>query len=488
MKWIIGGFSHETNTFSSEATGLEQFRERHYAEGDEVAAELEGTRTNIGGFLDVIRERGDEAVLTVSAFATPSGLVTREAFDTISGVILDGVRKHTDADGILLDLHGAMVPEGSDDGEGCVLEMVREVVGPEMPIVVALDLHSHITELMVEKADVLIGYQKYPHTDMYERGVEAANLIVRIASGEVHPVCAMRKPGMIPVPPTCNTEWGLYKSLWEDALRADRPGGIISTSLFAGFPWADVAPIGFAILVYTDGDENLAREEAERLSEKAWNQRQEFLYTPTSIPEAVSRALKVEGRPVVIPDVADNPGGGGSNDSVEVVRELLAQKAPSAAISTIYDPIVVQEAIKAGVGSKVSAELGAKTDDLHGQPLEIDARVRMISDGRYRVRGRMSQGAWMHMGPTAVLEVEGVRILVASYRQQTYDTEAFRYVGIDPMDTDVLVVKSAMHFNAAFRPIASEVIVADGPGLSSNDMSRFAFERIPRPIFPLDDT
>ncbi len=487
MKWIIGGFSHETNTFSSVATGLAQFRERHYAEGVEVATELAGTRTNIGGFLDVIRRRGDEAVLTVSAFATPSGRVTEAAFDTISERILNGARKHPDADGMLLDLHGAMVTEESDDGEGRVLERIREEVGPEMPIVVALDLHSHVTDLMIEHADLLIGYQKYPHTDMYERGVEAANLIVRIASGELHPVCARRKPGMIPVPATCNTEWGLYKSLWEEALRANRPGDIISTSLFAGFPWADVPQIGFAILVYTDGDEDLAREEAERLSERAWNRRRAFLYTPASIPGAVSKALAVPGRPVVIPDVADNPGGGGSNDSVEIVRELLAQKAPNAAVSTIYDPSVVREAIRAGVGAKISTRLGAKTDDLHGRPLEIDARVRMISDGRYRIRGSMSQGAWANMGPTAVLELKGVRILVASHRLQTYDTEAFRAVGIDPIDTDILVVKSAMHFRAAFGPIASEVIVADGPGLSSNDLSRFPFHRIERPLFPIDE-
>lgn len=487
MKWIVGGFSHETNTFSSVATGLAQFRERQYAEGDEIAAQLGGTRTKIGGFLDVIRRRGDKAVLTVSASATPSGRVTEEAFDAISERILDGAGKHPDANGMLLDLHGAMATEGSDDGEGRVLARVRQAVGPEMPIVVALDLHSHVTDRMVEHADLLIGYQKYPHTDMYERGVEAANLIVRIASGELQPVCALRKPGMIPVPATCNTEWGPYKSLWQDALRTDRPGDIISTSLFAGFPWADVPQIGFAVLVYADGDEDLARAEAERLSEKAWNQRWAFLYTPTSIQEAVSRALAVSGRPAVIPDVADNPGGGGSNDSVEIVRELLARKAPSAAVATIYDRSVVQEAIQAGVGSRISTRLGAKTDDLHGEPLEIDAQVRMISDGRYRIRGAMSQGAWANTGPTAALEVNGVQILVASHRVQTYDTEAFRSLGIDPIDTDILVVKSAMHFRAAFSPIASAVIVADGPGLSSNDLSRFPFRRIKRPLFPIDE-
>jgi microcystin degradation protein MlrC len=487
MKWIVGSFAHETNTFSIVPTDLDAFKAQSYAVGEDVAAAYEGTRTPVGGFLDVIRERGDSAVLTAAAHATPSGLVTREAYDTIAGLIVEGTRANPDADGVLLALHGAMVAEGTDDGEGELLSRIRDVTGRDLPIVVELDLHSHISPTMVEKATVLIGYQKYPHTDTYERGAEAARLIARIASGEVRPVSALRKPGIIPPCSTCNTQGGLYKETWDSALRPDRPESVVSTSLFAGFPFADVPTMGFAVLVYTNSDEKAAGAEADRLSQMVWDRRNEFLYAPTSVRDAVAQAVAAEEGPVVIADIADNPGGGGSNDSVEILRELLAQGAQDSAIAAIYDPEVVQQAAAAGVGSTVSVTLGAKTDALHGDPIEVEAQVRNLFDGRFQYKGPMSQGAWGSLGDSAVLEVDGVRVIVSSERVQSRDPEIFRVAGIEPTEARVLVVKSAVHFRAAFEPMAAGVVIADGPGLTSLDLARFPFERIPRPIFPLDE-
>ena len=486
MKWIVGGFAHETNTFSAVPTDLDAFKAQQYAVGSEVLAACEKTRTAVGGFLDVIRERGDSAVCTVAAHATPSGLVTGEAFETLAGYIVDGAKAHPDADGILLALHGAMVAEGID-GEGELLGRIRDVTGPDLPMVVELDLHSHITAAMVENATVLIGYQKYPHTDLYERGVEAARLIARIASGEVRPVSGLKKPGIIPPCTTCNTEDGLYKEAWEAALRPDRPGSIVSTSLFAGFPFADVPSMGYAVLVYADGDEATAEVEADRLSQMVWDRRREFVYTPTPVRQAVEQALAMDGHPVVIADIADNPGGGSSNDSVEILRELLGQGAENCAIASIYDPKVVQQAADAGVGASLTTSLGAKTDALHGEPIEIEAKVRNLFDGRYQYKGPMSQGAWGSLGDSAVLEVDGVRVIVSSKRVQSRDPEMFRVAGIEPTEAQILVVKSAVHFRAAFESMAAGVIVADGPGLTSLDLTRFPFKRIPRPIFPLDE-
>ena len=487
MKWILGGFAHETNTFSTVRTDLDAFRAQTYAVGDEIPGMFEGTRTPIGGFMDVIRERGDTAVFTAAAHATPSGPVTREAYETIAGHILEGAKANRGADGMLLSLHGAMVAEGIDDGEGHLLTRIREVTGPGLPIVVVLDLHSHITEAMVSGASVLIGYQKYPHTDTYERGVEAACLIARIALGQVRPVHALNKPAMIPVCGTCHTQGGLYRELWDEALRPDRPEGMLSTSLFAGFSYADVPDMGFAALVYTDGDAGLARTEADHLADMAWDRRKEFLYTPMPVADAVARALSVKGRPVVMADIADNPGGGGSNDSVEILRELLRQGVEDGAIAAIYDPDVVAQAVDAGVGARISASLGAKTDNLHGAPLRIEGRVQLLFDGRLQYKGPMTQGAWGSLGRSAVLNVDGIRIIVASKRVQSRDPEIFRAAGITPEDTRILAVKSAVHFRAAFEPMAAEVIVADGPGLTSLDLSQFPFTRIRRPMFPLDD-
>jgi len=487
MKWIVGGFAHETNTFSYVPTDVEAFRAQQYLDDpDKIRNAHAGNATVIGGFLDVIDRLGDEAVLTVAAHATPSGLVTREAFDTMVGHIVDGVNDHADADGVLLGLHGAMVADGFDDGEGETIRRVRAALGDQRPIVVVLDLHSHITELMVAQATAIIGYQKYPHTDMGERGVEAAELIVRIASGEVAPVPALNKPPMMPPVGTCHTEEGLYVDLWADALRADRPEEILTTSLFAGFPFADVSSLGYAVLAYADANQDVAEAEAERLGKAAWEGREAFTYHPTSIADAVSQARQVGGGPVVVADMADNPGGGSSNDGVELLRELLRQGVERAAVGTVYDPDVVQEAIATGVGQTIRTTLGAKTDDLHGQPIDIEGRIRLIYSGRFQYKGPMSRGAWGDIGTAAVINVKGIDVIACSKRVQTRDPEVFRSAGVDPMNKDILAIKSAVHFRAGFGPIAKEIIIADGPGLTSLDLSLFPYTKIRRPMWPID--
>jgi microcystin degradation protein MlrC len=487
MKWIVGGFSHETNTFSTIPTDLAAFKARSWGVGDEIREKLAGTRTAIGGFLDVIDGRGDEAVLTVAASATPSGKVTVDAFDTITGYLVDGVKANPDADGILLSLHGAMVPEHTDDGEGETLTRVREAAGDAIPIVVVLDLHSHITETMVEKATAIIGFQKYPHTDPVDRGVDAAKLIAKVAEGTARPVAALEKPPLIPVCGTCNTEFGFYVDLWAEALRPDRSEKILASSLFAGFSYADIPHMGYAVLVYADGDEAVAREEAKRLANSAWEGREAFRYKPTSIADAVTRAIEAPEKPLVINEMADNPGGGGSNDSVAVLRELIAQGVTSAAVGTIYDPQVVEACEKIGVGNTIKATLGAKSDDMHGEPIEIEGRVRLIYDGHFTYKGPMSQGAPGSIGKAAVIDVNGIQVIACSHRAQTLDPEVFRSAGIEPNDVDIVLVKSAVHFRAGFAPVAKEIITADGPGLTSLDLSIFPWSNIRRPLWPIDD-
>ena len=487
MQWIIGSFAHETNTFSSVATGLSAFEAHTYVVGNAVEESIRGTRTCTGGFIDALEARGEAFVPTVFAHATPSGLVTAAAYEEIAGRIVDGVEAHPQAVGVLLELHGAMVADGFDDGEGELLRRVRRALGPDKPIVVTLDLHSHITDTMLANASMLVGYQKYPHTDMYERGLEAAGLAARIAAGEIRPVAAVEKPPLIPPCATCHTEAGLYKELWETALRPARPEAVVSTSLFAGFPYADIPPLGFAVLVYADGDVQAARTEAGFLRATAWARRGEFAYTPTPPAEAVRRALASAAKPVVMPDIADNPGGGGANDSVEILRHLLEQGAPNAALAAIYDPEVAAAGAAAGLGGRLKARLGAKTDALHGAPLDVEGEVRFVGDGRFQYKGEMSRGAWANMGPCIVLQIDGVAVVVCSERLQQRDPEVFRYCGIDPEEADILVVKSAVHFRAAFAPLAGTIVEADGPGLTALDLKPFPFRRIRRPIYPLDE-
>ncbi len=485
MKWIIGAFAHETNNFSVVSTDLDAFRAQAFKIGDEIIEWARGTKTPIGGFIDAIEDRGDLIVPTAAAAATPSGLVTRDAYDTVSNTILNGISRHRDADGILLALHGAMMADGIQDGEGHLLEKIREIYDANRPVVVVLDLHSHVTRKMLTHATMLIGYQTYPHTDTYERGVEAVGLIARIAAGKIAPVYAVEQPLILPPCSTCNTQSGLYLSLWKEALRSQRPAAILSTSLFAGFPHADHPDAGFTVLSYAT-DNAAAKNETDHLSEILNKRRAEFRYTPTSISEAVSQAIASSQKPVIISDMSDNPGGGSANDSVEILRELLRRGQTDAAVATIYDPATVESAIAAGVGNPIEACLGAKTDSFHGKPLEVKAVVEDLVDGRFQYKGPMTRGAWGNMGRTAVLNVAGIRAIVTSERIQARDPEMLRVCGVEPATIGILVLKSAVHFRAAFQNIAKEIIIADGPGLTASDLTRFPYQRIRRPMFPID--
>ncbi|HIJ55088.1 MAG TPA: M81 family metallopeptidase [Deltaproteobacteria bacterium] len=486
MKWIIGAFLHETNNFSVVPTDLNAFQAQVFKTGDEIIESALGTKTPISGFIDVMNKRGDRIIPTAAASATPSGLVTKEAYKTVADIILNGVSHHLDSDGILLALHGAMMAEGFDDGEGELLEKIRAIVGPDMPIVAVLDLHSHITRKMLEHATMLVGYQKYPHTDTYERGIEAAELITRIVQEAVSPVYAIEQPPILPPCSTCNTESGLYRSLWEEALRPDRSYQILSTSIFAGFPHADHPDAGMSVLTYAM-DQDTAETEVHYLSDILWKRRKEFLYTPTSIPHAVKQAVSCTAKPVVISDMSDNPGGGSANDGVEILKELIRQNVKNAAISAIYDPEVVKIAEVAGIGNDIETTLGAKTDKLHGTPIDIKANVENMTDGRFQYKGPMTHGAWGNLGPTAILNINGSRVIVTSERIQSRDPEIFRACGIEPTEMEILVVKSSVHFRAGFKDIAEKIIVADGPGLTAADLTLLPYKRIRRPMFPIDE-
>ena len=486
MQWIIGSFSHETNDFSVVPTDLDAFHAQIFQTGDEIIEFAPGTKTPITGFIDVMNKRGDRIIPTAAAAATPSGLVTREAYETVTNIILNGVSRHKDSDGILLALHGAMMAEGIDDGEGELLEKIREITGPDLPIITVLDLHSHITAKMLSNATMLIGYHKYPHTDTYQRGVEAAEMIIRIVKEDLSTVYAVEQPPILPPCSTCNTESGLFRSLWNEALRPNRPASILSTSLFAGFPYADHPNAGITVLTYAR-DPEAANDEVRYLTDILWRRRREFFYTPTAVSDAVKQAASAAQKPVVISDLSDNPGGGSSNDSVEILKELVCQQIGNVAIATIYDPEVVNIASDAGIGAKIDITLGAKTDDLHGTPIKTEALVENLVDGRFRYKGPMTHGSWGNLGPSAILNIDGIRSIVASERIQARDPEIFRMCGIEPKDMDILVVKSAVHFRAAFKDIAKEIIVADGPGLTAADLTLLPYKRIRRPMFPIDD-
>jgi microcystin degradation protein MlrC len=487
MRFFLAMFSHETNTFSTIPTGRPQFEARDLRYGGEILEVYRDTGTCVGGMIAAAARHGVTLVPSVAAAASPSGRVTAEMYRQVTERLLADLQAAGPVDGVLLDLHGAMVAETTDDGEGELLRAVRTAVGPAVPIAVSLDFHTNLTPTMVAHADLLHGYKTYPHVDMAERGAEATDRLIDVVQGRLRPTVAFRQPRLLPPLGSQRTAVGPMRRLYDLADEMEREPGVVSVSIFAGFPLADIPDAGLAIYVVTDDDLGLAERLADRLEAVAWAHRHEFRHTALPVEEAVARALAHDGTPVVLADMADNTGGGAAGDGTVVLRELLRVGARSAVVACLWDPDAAAACARAGVGATVSLRVGGKTDDRHGEPLAVTGRVRTLSDGRFVHKGPMMHGLEGRLGVSAVLDVDGVKIVLISLRWQTLDPEMLRIVGLDPADHKVIVVKSTIHYRAAFEPIARAILEVDAPGLSSSNLTRFDFKRVRRPIFPLDD-
>jgi microcystin degradation protein MlrC len=478
--------SHETNTFSNVPTDRAQFEARDLHYGGEILETYRGTGTCLGGMIEAARRHGATLVPSVAAAASPAGRVTADIYGAVKDRMLADLRAAGRLDGVLLDLHGAMVPDGLDDGEGDLIGAVRAIVGAETPIAVTLDLHGNLSAAMVEHASLLHGYKTYPHVDMSERGVEATERLMDVIAGRLRPTAAFRKPPVLAPLGNQGTARGPMRRLYDLAGEMERDAKVISASIFAGFPFADIPDAGLGIYVVTDGDRPLAERLADELAGVAWTHRHEFVHTALPVREAVAKALAARGRPIVLADMADNTGGGAAGDGTEILRELVRVGARSAVVACLWDAAAVRECARAGVGARVTLDIGGKVDDRHGAPLRVTGTVRTLSDGRFVHKGPMLHGLPGRLGMTAVLDVDDIKVILISYRWQTLDPEMIRFVGLDPLAEKILVVKSTIHYRAAFEPIASEIIEVDAPGLSSSNLARFDFKRIRRPIFPLD--
>ncbi len=487
MRFFIAMFSHETNTFSTLPTDRRQFEARDLRYGGELLEAYRGTGTCLGGMVNVAEARGVTLVPSLAASASPAGRVTADFYAETKRRLLADLAAAGRLDGVLLDLHGAMVPEGLEDGEGDLLRAVRETVGPAVPVAVTLDFHANVTEAMVEHATLLHGYKTYPHVDMDARGREAAERLLEIAAGRLRPAVAWRQPPLLPPIAGQLTARGPMRRLYDMAAEMERDPRVVSISIFAGFPLADIRDAGLSVYVATSGDRGLAGELADRLAAAAWEQRADFLHSALPVPEAVVRALGEPGGPVILADIADNTGGGAAGDTTSILRELLRLGVRHATVACIWDPEAVQACVRAGVGATLTVKVGGRVDPAHGAPVDVTGRVRTLSDGRFVHKGPMFRGLEGRLGPTAVLDVNDLKILLISLRWQTLDPEMIRFVGIDPAAEKILVVKSSVHYRAAFEPLARAIVEVDAPGLSSSNLARFTFKHVRRPIYPLDE-
>ena len=457
-KILILQFRHETNVFCPVKADMVAYKKMRCLYGKESFDKQRGVGTELGAFLEVFEKRDDvELIPTVAFYASPCGKVTPEVYDTVCKKVREAIIANAPIDAVLADLHGAMVSEEHHDGEGDLLEMIRELVGWDIPVIAPLDLHANVTEKMARCANALIPYEEYPHVDIYETGLSAARLMEDTLDGKIKPTMAYRRiPFLLPFFPTAREE---ISPLYKLAREIESREGVYTARFAHGFFPADIEEMGMSVMVVTDNDKALAEKYADIL-EKAINERTPLLKIdyPT-LDEALAEADGEGDGPLVLADASDNPGAGGTGDSTHILRAILEKGIRGAAVATILDPASVEACEKAGAGNTVKLKLGGWTDPKYsGGPLEVDAYVRMISDGKYLVKGKIAHGVIAEHGKTAVVEIAGNLVIITSAPRQPYDLEIFRSHGITPEEQKILVVKSAIHYRADYGKVARKMI------------------------------
>ncbi len=487
---LIAGYQHETNTFAPSLADWAAFNTGEafpaFVRGQAMVDLLTGVNIPMGGFMDEARRLQWTLVPSAWAGASPSSYVTQDAFERISQAIIDDVRAALaqGLDGVYLDLHGAAVAEHADDSEGELIARIRQLVGPQVPIVGSLDLHANVTARMLRESDGLVAYRTYPHVDMAATGELAARLLQRrLQLGRKEPLHVLRLPFLISL--NAQSTWmAPAQDLYEQLIALDREHGAM-LSFCMGFPASDFDECG--PVIWAHGAQ--AKLAVERLYAQAVEPQQ---WRPEwqSAREAVTQALAwaaVEAAPVVLADTQDNPGAGGDSNTTGMLHALLQQQAghrfpQQIALGLLVDPEAARKACEAGVGAQLEMSVGKAvpifSGDLSDPPVQGRFTVRAISAGACQLKGPMMTGSTIQMGPSACLEIEGIYVAVASGKMQMLDRELFRTVGIHPENMKVVVVKSSNHFRADFTPIASHVLVAKAPGPMAADPGDLPWKKL----------
>ncbi|MET3293006.1 UNVERIFIED_CONTAM: microcystin degradation protein MlrC [Brevibacillus sp. OAP136] len=483
----IAFFYHESHSFSPVKTTIQDFYDEGYHKGEAIIAAYKGTKTEVGGFIDVLEEKNAEIVPLVTAAAVPSGIVAADAYAEIKREMLGSIEQAGELDGLLLALHGAMVVDGVSDPEGDLLCCILQLVGDALPIATTLDMHANVSERMIAQTPLHFGFKTYPHIDMYEQGVRAAHaLLKQVETNERYFVSFVRLPMM---PPSINmrTAEGPMHDLVESAIRWEREEGIVSASVMGGFPYSDIPEVGASIIVVAT-DQARGDRAASALAEEFWLNRERFIMELPGVTEGVSLALSLTTeKPVVLADISDNPLSGGSGDTTGLLREMISRNLTNALFGALYDPDSLSRCGEAGEGATVSLALGGKCSPEFGEPIQVAAKVIKLSDGKFINKGPMNTGLLVDMKGAAHIRVGELDILLTGRALSANDPEMFRHIGIEPTEKRILGLKVKNHFRAAFDPLVSQIIYIDGPGVASNQLKNFPYAHIPRPIWPLDD-
>jgi len=479
----VGGFLHETNTFAPTKATWEAFVHGGgwpaMTIGADVLKVMRGINVGLAGFVEEADAKGWELIPTVACGASPSAHVTEDAFERVVKIMTDGIKAAGQLDAVYLDLHGAMVTEHLDDGEGEILARVREVIGPDLPLVVSIDLHANVTPRMIEHADALIAYRTYPHVDMADTGrASAKHLELLLRSGQKFAKAFRQLPFLIPISWQCTFDQptkGIY-----DKLAALESEAVPTLSFAPGFPAADFPDCAPSVFAYgrTQADADAAADAVAALVAGHEDDFDGKIYSPDEGVKHAIELARTAAKPIIIADTQDNPGAGGDSDTTGMLRALVRNNAQRAAIGVIYDPDAAKAAHAAGVGAMISLSLGGKSGIPGDTPFEEIFVVEQLSDGRFVAPGPYFGGREMEMGPSACLRIGGVRVVVASHKAQLADQAMYRYVGIEPTAQAILVVKSSVHFRADFQPIAERLLICAAPGAMPADTAALPWRRL----------
>ena len=487
----IASLSHESNTFASFTTPLSDF---HILRGPEIVEHYRSTFHEVGGFIAGADEYGYEIVPLFGADATPSGTVQAEAYAALVDELLDRIRAALPLDGLLLALHGAMVADGFPHADGETVRRVRALVGPDFPLFVTHDYHGNVPPQLVEDATALIIYKTCPHVDQRERGLQAAELLMRTVRGAARPAAAIVKPELVYNIAFHNTGGGPMKQVMDAAielerqpaprpLRAGAHSTILAASVAAGYQYADVPWMGPSVVVIADGEPGLAQREAQRLAEMMWATRDDLLPRVPGAAEAVRMAMTSQETPVSLFEMGDNIGGGSAGDATIILDELLRQGA-SGWVVALYDPEAATACAAAGIGAHLTLPVGGKVDDQHGPTLTVTGMVRALHDGKFIETERRHGGKrdW-DQGLTAVLATSGGLLLLDSLRTPPMSLNQLRSAGIMPEQQRIFVAKGAVAPRAAYGPVSARIIEVDTAGATSISRPPWDFQRARKGLY-----
>jgi microcystin degradation protein MlrC len=488
FKVLSAEISHETNTFSVHETDIQAFRNRYLLMGEQAIAARGSNNTELAGLLDAGRDHGWQVSHVLSAAAGPGGCVTRVAFDTLVDPVVAAAGRGG-WDGIFMILHGAMATDFSEDGEGEILRRLRAVTGPDLPIAVTLDPHANVTKEMCALAQILVSYTTYPHVDFRATGRRVGELLHRTMAGDIRPRTLRAHRPMLEEVNGGRTDLGPMIERHAMARAYETQKGIFAISINGAFPCADIAQVGPTVLLTGQGDPAPHRAIAEEIADDIWTRRHDGLNQYLSVTEAadIAAGWRSAGGPLVIADYADNPGAGAYGDATALLGALLDAGVTGACFGPLIDPEAAHTLQDLSPGDAVSLAIGGKTaPDFGGGPLSVKGTLIWRGDGRVVGDGPIMGGLERSFGQTAVLRVGGIDILIVTIAHQMLDLRQLRTFGIDPVSLRVVALKSMQHFRAAFAPIAGRILVCDSGALCTTQYERLPYQKVPRPIFPID--